>query len=226
MTVLSTNYATIDEAWGVPFFEQKKKKKSPRVQDPPMNQNNKSNTNDTIDANDTIDTTDPICELYSSKLGNYTEQDLVKYANEQYNKIPFQRTMKPQSMTQEALDKKVSREPLSKSEYEKQFDVYLPNMYDDIDEASYEPILKPNKVDNSASSNNSNIKKDENMENKKKMDMMETSYQNYEKMRMMRENTKETNKLDILLFIISGILLIFLMEQFIKIGMLIAKHSS
>lgn len=136
MTVFNTGYCTIDEAWGDLTSKPKnnKKKKSPQ---------------------------DPICDLYESKTNSssYTDSDLVKFANEyydKYDKSKYQRNMKTQSMAYEEVD----REPLEKSLvikpkqntydvstesrapsknnnsslFEKQFEMKLPPLYDTGDE--------------------------------------------------------------------------------------------
>jgi hypothetical protein len=203
MTVLSTNYATIDEVWGTSFVEPTK----------PLKKKTKKTSHDALSTS-----SDPICELYSNKLGNYTESDLVKYANDQAS---YQRSMKPQQLTQEYLDDKMSREPKQPNEipeYEKQFDMYLPNMYDDIDEISYDNAHAPTKNIDMMNVSGKAIPNTP----QPHPTMRHVFEQNYQK-NEFRNYKKETNKLDIFLFIVSGIILIFLMEQFIKIGSIL--HS-
>lgn len=192
MTVSSINYASIDEVWGSPFNETKQsKKKSSKVKQPVQ------------------DTTDPICDLYESKLGDYRESDLINTADQTYP--TFQRTMKPQKSSYEYDNKKMSREP-AKVEYEKQFDMYLPNMYDDIDEVSVENLIPPSKP-----------LKEEIQQQIDRKEILENTFNSNQHLQKMSTYKKEANKLDIFLFIISGIILIFLMEQFIKIGAIL--HS-
>lgn len=115
MTVFNTGYCTIDEAWGDLTSKPKnKKKKAPQ---------------------------DPICDLYEANTNsaNYSDTDLVRFANEyydKYDKSKYQRNMKTQSMAYEEID----REPPQKSLMIKKNQ----NTYDISSESSQKPIKNNN----------------------------------------------------------------------------------
>ena len=134
MTVMNTSYSTIEEAWGGDIAgrptrknDQNKKKKPPA---------------------------DPICDLYESKISSssYNETDLVKFANEYYDKFDkskYQRNMKTQPLAYEDVEREPSPKNLviAKGEsrydvsdkkkpsqdyplFQKQFEMKLPPLYD------------------------------------------------------------------------------------------------
>lgn len=134
MTVMNTSYSTLEEAWGGDIAgrptrknDQNKKKKPPA---------------------------DPICDLYESKISSssYNETDLVKFANEYYDKFDkskYQRNMKTQPLAYEDVEREPSPKNLviSKGEsrydlsdkkkpsqdyplFQKQFEMKLPPLYD------------------------------------------------------------------------------------------------
>lgn len=93
MTVFNTGYSNIEEAWGDLTGKSKK------------------------DINRKKKNQDPICELYDAKAksnSNYSENDLVNFANEYYEKFDknkYQRNMQTQSLSYEDIE----REPSPKS---------------------------------------------------------------------------------------------------------------
>jgi hypothetical protein len=129
MTVFNTGYCTIDEAWGDLASKPKKiKKKTPQ---------------------------DPICDLYDTKRNssNYNDTDLVRLANEYYDKSKYQRSMKTQPMAYEEVDRESPQKSLvinknqntydvssefpqkpsqnnNSALFEKQFEMKLPPLYD------------------------------------------------------------------------------------------------
>ena len=132
MTVMNTGYSTLEEAWGGDITGRKRTETGRSKKKPP---------------------TDPICELYDSKVSNssYNESDLVRFANEYYDKFDkskYQRSMKTQPLAYEEVEREPSIKKLviAKGEsrydisdkrrskesalFEKQFEMKLPPLYD------------------------------------------------------------------------------------------------
>lgn len=192
MTVTSTNYSSLDEVWGESFSPSQKTKKEKRKK-----------------------IHDPICELY--EMGNnsgYNENDIISYANnyfEKYDKTPYQRSMNNDIVGHESVvphhesqipgRERPVRE-VAISEARKHYDV---TDADDVSEnlraVPPQPTVKAPKEKFQASRYNNYLEDD---------DDNETS-------------NEPTNFafIDLLLYIVSGIILIFIMEQFVKIGLLL-----
>jgi hypothetical protein len=123
MTVFPTSYCTIDEAWG----DLRAKKNPKRTKQ-----------------------MDPICELYDNKQ----ETELVKFANDYYDKTKYQRNSKTQSGAYEEQE----REPLkrnvqihknqnkydvsNKTLFEKQFEIKLPPMHEELLDSDYNDLIE------------------------------------------------------------------------------------
>jgi hypothetical protein len=200
------NYATIEEAWGGDLSGRRKKKTK---------------------------TQDPICELYAQ-----SQVDLVNNSNAQFEKSKHQRNMKPLANSsetdRETFDKKIvidedkkyydiSDKPnhISSSLFEKQFEIQHPKMYDEDDDCSsdkeFEIIKqKVNKVYDEEEEDLEQYvyKKQLSPRPQKKVQY----YDDYlEEFGYEQKKTKLVY-LDLLLYIISGIILIFLLNQFVEIG--------
>jgi hypothetical protein len=204
MTVTSTNYSSLDEVWGETFnpTQKPKKEKKKKVHD-------------------------PICELYEMGNNNgYGDNDIVSYANnyfEKYDKTPYQRSMNndrtqpddvlPGHSGQSMQSRQDRERPVREVAISNDRSVYDVSEEDDIVERT-KPARKeafqqslPTRyfVDKPQHSNKSNKHHVEDSDD----DDVETSPSN------------GFAFIDLILYIISGIILIFVMEQFVKIGLLL-----
>jgi hypothetical protein len=188
MTVTSTNYSSLDEAWGENFNHQKpKKEKRKKI-------------------------VDPICELY--EMGNnsgYNENDLVSYANdyfEKYDKTKYQRAMNDENndvlphapQSQEMRERPVRQVAISSGR----------NTYDvtDDDDVHGKAVVQrpmPRTI--------------------QRVEKPQESFRSHSHNKYDNEDEEPVGQsfafIDLLLYIVSGIILIFVMEQFIKIGLLL-----
>lgn len=174
MTVTSTNYSSIEEVWGDTFnASQKKREKKKKV-------------------------IDPICELY--EMGNnsgYSENDLITYANEyyeKYDKSKYQKNINDDHRSPSEYRERPERKVVIKEDK---------NVYDvtEKDDAPYYYTSRQTKP------------------------IVEKRTENV-KPKFVNEDYEEANGnsfavIDLILYIISGIILIFVMEQFVKIGLLL-----
>jgi len=141
---------------------------------------------------------DPICELYEMGNNNgYTENDLVNYANsyfDRHDKNVYQRPVND-TYTRERPVKHISVRSNGDVEDDKDFI--------DTDHSPSPPprISHPNHSNHSNHSNHPN----------------HPNHTNYDE----EEYAPKFAFIDLLLYIVSGIILIFVMEQFVKIGMLL-----
>lgn len=207
---------------------------------------------------------DPICNLYENN-----DDQLAKYASNNFNKAKFQRNesnllsqqrvSKPKNLYVEPEQNKydiTSGAPYIESEFEKQFalsDVPSTNKHtyddDDVKMIINEHMAKTDTdlIDNNLGKNythdentyekNTDYIFDESSENKyhqikplytipEEQNNKNKYYKNFDD--YIDEKTKisaiKSNKfaiLDIILYIVSGIILIFLLEQFVRIGTLL-----
>jgi hypothetical protein len=193
MTVINTNYSTLDEAWGNGSFERaitKKKKK----------------------------TVDPLCELYKKKAVKpkkpFQEADIDPYSYKgdlygPHSKVSYSRTLKPQDEPICKPRKQVkpvvsidggtiyagTDEPLNEDDD----DLYLANALEARSASSEvseddEQQMKASNMDRYLKSRGSNM-------------TIETDY-----------NTRD-KFVDFGLYIASGVMLIFMMEQVLQLGM-------
>lgn len=198
MTVLSTNYSSIEDAWGFlnPELQPKKSKKEKKNKD-------------------------PICELYNSR-GNqslYTDADLVSYVNkyDQYNKSDFQSSIgtKGREKMPKYVDIPVTTDE-SKSDFESSFDFQPSKMIDQ--EETYQERHTDHVVD----------EEHYNRATPQELfydDQRPRSQNDYvpPKYRYLDDVKNEINYLDLALYVISGILLIFMLEQFVKLGEILGR---
>ena len=251
MTVINTNYCTIDEAWG--DLGNGKKKDAPKRKKALQ---------------------DPICELYEAKANtSYNETDLVRFANnyyDKYDKSKYQRNMKVQPTSYESVEREPSaksviiRKDQSKYEakrdnsslFEKQFEMKLPALYDGDDcpvipdnnrttqELSSDRMIPTHQeyYNRPVTSEESRIPMEERLhiENYESDDEIEQEIippkyryrpPTQEEQRRhyflddetvpyhrMKKQFQNIQYLDLILYVVSGIILIFLMEQFVRIG--------
>jgi hypothetical protein len=179
MTVLSTNYSTLEEVWGESFSSTQKGKKDKKKDKKAV---------------------DPICQLY--EMGNnsgYTENDIVSYANtyfDKYDKTKHQRTMNDD---EGVLPRERPTRHVVINENKNAYDTS-----DDLDEPLHE-IQETRRE----------LPRRELPRGHKK----ESSSNYYDE--DLEESKPSFAFIDLLLYIVSGIILIFVMEQFVKIGLLL-----
>lgn len=203
MTVLSAAYSSIEDAWGFlnPELQPKKKKKNK----------------------------DPICELYNSKgsTSAYTDTDLVSYTNkynELYNKSDFQN---PVGTRGRETNPKSIELPLTSTSGETQLD--LESSFD------FQPSQFVKEEYMTSSENNNNNRRPHhrynNLEQEADVTDEEHTFQEHyprqeyipPQHRYIDYERNDVNYLDLALYIISGIILIFLLEQFVKLGEILAR---
>ena len=207
---MNTAYCTIDEAWGdlVGKDVKKRRKKPP---------------------------SDPICELYDAKVNSsYNDTDLVRYANEFHDKSKYQRSMRLPESAYEEEERQPKPKPTILKEnvktydsaqpdsalFEKQFDIKLPPLYDGEDcpitqeneqmwvEDEYE-VPRPKYKPRTESFHQDRFIFPE----EERSHRYDYDHDN------VRKRYGNLQIFDIILYVISGIILIFLMDQFVKIGM-------
>lgn len=139
---------------------------------------------------------DPICELYEMGNNNgYTENDLVSFANSYYDK----RKSDEYNRTMNDSDDVIPRErDIRNVAVYKNKNMYDVTDHDDVDYTRHEPVhTNPKRLEKNNHAYNSFEDDDEN------------------------EHRNGFAFIDLLLYIVSGIILIFVMEQFVKIGLLL-----
>jgi hypothetical protein len=217
MTVTSANYSSIEEVWGEQFPSASKPKKEKRKK-----------------------IVDPICELYEMGNNNgYTENDLITYANNYFERQDkgknrdYQRTMNdlvtvfdntPSSNTPQAS---VNRENPSRYVEVNTHNEYYDTTEDDEDTQHIQQYK---------ASMDRNVSIAPAPRNISEAGYTPASRQQTHAYRKRQyapindddyieeyEDTKNGNFafIDLLLYIVSGIILIFVMEQFVKIGILL-----
>lgn len=185
MTVSSTNYSSLEEAWGESFSSstsRPKKEKRKKV-------------------------VDPICELYEMGNNNgYTDNDLVSYANtyvEKHDKSRYQRAMEED---QDVLPHRPRERPV------RHVDI-LPHQMDyDVTDNEDEPYYTEKRPHVVAPQQ---LKKEQPRPSR-----------NYKRTVVIDDDEERSDPssfafIDLLLYIVSGIILIFVLEQFVKIGLLL-----
>jgi hypothetical protein len=141
---------------------------------------------------------DPICELY--EMGNYrgyNENDIINYANEYHDKYFEKEHTRPHVAASHANGNR---------SYEDDYD------NEDKDYRQQETKPETNQHERDAPTPNYHQERPESYR-KNKVRYVDDD-----------EPTKEHNEfafIDLLLYIVSGIILIFVMEQFVKIGLLL-----
>jgi hypothetical protein len=209
MTVFNTSYTTIDEAFGFlnPELQQKPQK---------MKKKNK----------------DPLCELYNQRWQQqpYTDTDLVTYANQyRYNKTDFQ------NQTVNGRENKSKYVDLSegvRQEYESNYDFQPSKMIEqesyNTKQESYHPTQE------SYHSSQESYHPTQESYHPTQESYVPTEQEKYRNVfdedamvralakKYMTEQNEDKghslNYIDLILYIISGIMLIFMMEQFVRIG--------
>lgn len=195
MTVHHTSYASLDEIWAnsylSPEIQELEKQKAPKPK-----------------------RRDPLCDLYEK---GYVDDDIVSYA---YEKSRFQN---PRMMDREPNNEsKQSNRIKAKTNVEEDYD----------DKPSFigpknQVREKLEKVDNNENNRDDLDYYDSEQQLSKKSKRSEKIIYDTHEYYLGEEDpdyykrNSEFNYLDIMLYVISGIILIFMMEQFVKIGMLL-----
>jgi hypothetical protein len=200
MTVRNANYSSLDEVWGDAMAKQETSKSSKRKE-----------RKDKREKTEPPKVVDPICELY--EMGNYrgyNENDIINYANEYHDKYIEQEYRKDNKYATQGYTQGYNN-PYARQHDDE--DVYYAN-------------------DEIHSQRGDTLQDTQNTQNKKhdiKASASEPStyHKRSKDTRHFEEDDdyiKDRNEfafIDLLLYIISGIILIFVMEQFVKIGLLL-----
>lgn len=216
MTVTNANYSSIEEVWGEQFSSTSKPKKEKRKK-----------------------IVDPLCELYEMGNNNgYTENDLITYANTYFERQDkgknkeFQRSMNELASV---FDTPSSSTPGTHHYREK------PSRYVNINaHNTYYDTTEDDEDIEQIQQYNNNVRKMSSVA-PAPMNISEVGYTpapHHNKLNKKRgtyapindddevEEFEDTTSsrfafIDLLLYIVSGIILIFVMEQFVKIGILL-----
>jgi hypothetical protein len=191
MTVTNTSYSTIEEAWADTYLSPSIQKKS-----------KKKRSSDSP-------MSDPICDLYEmGNNNNYDDSDIVSYANKFYEKHEKAKYQKPRMHEREKLPKVVDIDVSDDIAYGAPFNRVLREeapqkqvtFSDEDEEDEIERYIQPSK--------------------KREKLMYDTNEYYGEDDDNFNKRDQSFNYFDIFLYIISGIILIFMMDQFVKIGTL------
>lgn len=204
MTVISTTYSSIDEVWSNNYLSPQIQKKPKKKRTPPQS--------------------DPICDLYEMGQNNYTDNDIITFANnyryENADKSKYQKPM---------MDESASATPREKSKYVTiENGKYNYDVSDDTDEPQpYSASMFKEQPKQSSQSHHTDLEEpslskfadaEEKyvQERPKRIEYYKQYDEDYD-----NQTQSNFNYLDLMLYIISGVILIFMMEQFVKIGMLL-----
>lgn len=195
MTVMSTNYSSLEEVWGETFNPSQKPKREKKKK-----------------------IHDPICELYEMGNNNgYNDNDIVNYANsyfEKYDKTPYQRSMNN--------DRTVADDVLPSRQQERERpvrEVAISNERSTYDVSDEDDIVERTKSARKEAFQQSLPPRyfTEGDKPRKKQPVIDDSDDDD----VESSSSSGFAFIDLILYIISGIILIFMMEQFVKIGLLL-----
>ena len=205
MTVIATSYGSIDEVWADSYL-------SPSLQKPKVSKK-KNRGNSQLPP-----MKDPICELYETGTHTLDDTDLVSFANkyfesngsgdryDHYNKTKYQvPRMEGRDEQRKVIEIDVHPQPS---------DMSSAPVRDNI-----KPKPKPHMEDDYDYQSDASQEEETYRFNQKK----EASYdvkESFEDDVFGRKNSS-FGHIDLILYIISGIILIFMMDQFVKIGQLL-----
>lgn len=198
MTVINTNYSTLEEAWGGNFVNKSGKKKKSRY------------------------VPDPLCDLYAKKnlksRKPYGDDGVDDGMYALYNKNASSRSMLPQVDSVQSVPRASKYKPINVDGIED--DVHDAQPIDD-DDAYLERYLDEEAVEREAmasaaasASANASASKRRTLE----------AYDMYQSRRMEADMDKD-KLIDLGLYISSGILMIFTMEQILQLGMRMGASS-
>lgn len=205
MTVLNTEYSTIEEAWGEPYLSpslQKKKRK-------------KSNEHQ-----------DPICELYAMGNNHYQDSDIVSYANQYFEKHDKPRYQKPMMLQREKENpRRVEIHNGNAYAYGAPYSddepVAPPSSYDEGEEKTIvSEATPPSQSVYVQEQTQQELSDFYNRNERPRRNVIHDTHEYYVSEEDPDYYKKDTafNMMDVILYILSGIILIFMMEQFVKIG--------
>jgi hypothetical protein len=229
MTVFNTSYSTIHEAWGdnylSPSLQKKQKKKKIHPQ------------------------SDPICDLYENGNNSYNDTDIVSYANKFYEKYEKGKYQKPRMLEREQQPRIVDFGDSPVAPHNKDVVAQMKQMIDEEEEdittyydtySKSEKQASPQQLKVHATSNPENDNYHENYQDDEEEDgskrytekfanktsrdkILYDTHEYYlgEEDPDFYKKNMHFNYFDVILYIISGIILIFMMEQFVKVGMLL-----
>lgn len=223
MTVFNTSYSTIDEAWGDPYScpplqqqEQQIKKKKKRTV-----------------INTSQQTKDPICELYAMGDTHYNDADIVSYANQFYqkqdNKFKQQRSKMPPSresmrhvdIRENQLEDDHAYAEQHPSKYD---DDYSEHERDQIDAREMDPNNDIDTLETYIPRSHTVEKYyDASINNAHPCNGKRRLYESHDYVVSADDPDARDASfqwMDIILYVFSGLILIFMMEQFVKIGLL------
>jgi hypothetical protein len=197
MTVRSANYSSLEEVWGDSFTSSGKTKKEKRKK-----------------------VVDPICDLY--QMGNssgYNDTDLINYTNnyfEKYDKTPYQRTMN------DNIQENVQDDNVMPKRYPRERPVREVTIIDD--KQTYDVSSDIDEQEQEQDQDQEESKPKNRYISKPKAKPTEKFLPS----RYFHDDDDEPDNsttnvafIDLLLYVISGVILIFVMEQFVKIGLLL-----
>jgi hypothetical protein len=191
MTVRNTNYSSLEEVWG----DLPSSSKQRDSKDSNKRKERKDKRERTEQPPKVVD---PICELY--EMGNYrgyNENDIINFANDYHDKY---------------LEKDSNRA------HNKHFD-------DEDDQQEYREYTQDHEKGYEKEYEKENTR-NQPMQSKTLERNVEQHHRSASKTQhrpVFEEDTKQNEFafIDLLLYIVSGIILIFVMEQFVKIGLLL-----
>lgn len=191
MTVINTAYSSIDEAWADSYL-------TPSLQKPKSSKKSKNNKQPALPP-----MTDPICDLY--EMGGHDDADLVRFANSYYETHEKSKYQKPRMLEREPQPKVV------------EIDVPADLSFGSPVRAAKPPPPPPQKTEYD---DDSDEEQDQEMEPSiKRQPIYYDSKEPYQDDDSdWTKKNREFNHFDLALYIISGIILIFMMEQFVKLG--------
>lgn len=190
MTVTNTSYSTLEEAWADTYLSPSLQKKPKKKRSPESPMS------------------DPICDLYEmGNNNNYDDSDIVSYANKFYEKHEKAKYQKPRMNEREKLPKVVDVDVSDDIAYGAPFNrqtappqKQVSFIDDEGEEEDIERYIEPTR--------------------KREKVVYDTNEYYGEDDEDFSKRDQSFNYFDIFLYIISGIILIFMMDQFVKIGML------
>jgi len=225
MTVINTNYSSIEEAWGTPLNQKKKSRRPPP---------------------------DPLCDLYAKrnqKTKRPYSETAANSALSVYSKLPYNGRMTP-TATANGYDatKPVSYRPILASSSE---DIYETRHHQDEDDAYFDralsgdntslqgarliaydqgnPYHPPGVTDNFSDYgsdpipdpdvSNTPAPTSNSQEQSQRPPIVSTNYNSKSGLGTNSSHNSHEKILDLGLYIISGVLMIFTMEQILQLGM-------
>lgn len=201
---MPVSFSTLEDAWGSPFSTNDKTK----VENSKRKQNSSKKNKD------------PLCELYGKRYSkiskSYTDMDNDDFSNNfaSYDKNKTSRSMKN---TTTGNNNRQEYYPIELDEYSSfasvkaieniDDDEYLDNALDKISNENQSELLTSPTINEDTDCDDDEIE-----------DIPETK-SNSKVVNSIRSDDNEINYLDFGLYITSGIMLIFMMEQFIQLGL-------